>query len=861
MARIGKKSAGYSVIATAVIVALYAPCLSFAQEQEAFNVKTEIKETTAQRHVRLSKNLATNAVLIMREESSQKYLANEKFGDSATFPLRLFSKLDKNPWRPAPFMPILDRDLDCFYGVPPYREPQKYDVNTTPINVTADKLQGTVNEDLLYEGNVVITQADTTLTADKTEYNQQNTTLTSEGNVVYSAPEYTLSTQDKVVSNIVTKKTTVTNASFLLNGSVGSGTAGNLELDNEAETAYIKEFTFTGCPPDDKMWEVTASDVDLENGEAFGEAYNATLRVAGVPVLWTPYINFPISNERKTGLLYPSFAYSSNRGFDYSQPIYFNIAPNYDYTFTPRIMGFRGLMLGNEFRYMPIAGTSGSLTFDFLPNDRRWDLAGDNRQRWMFGINHSSSFLDNDLNVRVDYKRIKPNDYDYLSDIGSDSARVTDNHLVQSLYSSYNKENYDLSFELREYQSLLPDYATVIKPFSMLPQLKASYYETYENLLLRTDGEFTYFNAPNENGYKSFNTSRFHLEPSATYMLYNNRGTELSAGGRLFLTHYEQGSLDSLPTYYRRNLGFKSFDSSADRALYLLEMRGKTTLERKVFDLRHTQTLEPEIQYRFIPYKNQNDIGLYDTSDRMEDYYSNFSFRRFAGIDRIADTNAVTAGITSRILDPHDREMYRIALSQTYSFVPTRVTLNPSDPRTRYPSSPLSISIDASPIEPLTMHGMVSYDNETNEVTSWNAMTEYASYNGLKAQLSYRFAQDGNRSLDNQIVDLSQIGMLFTIPISNDFKVIGAVYRDLEQSENIDRKLALRYEDCCYAITLMVEDYNTTDWSDLSRDHEKRYGIQFELKGLGAINVSGDDNPASTDTYLIDPFNPTNLNR
>ena len=156
---------------------------------------------------------------------------------------------------------------------------------------------------------------------------------------------------------------------------------------------------------------------------------------------------------------------------------------------------------------------------------------------------------------------------------------------------------------------------------------------------------------------------------------------------------------------------------------------------------------------------------------------------------------------------------------------------------------------------------MASYDNETNEVTAWNAMSEYATRDGFKAQISYRFAKDGNRTLDSRYVDLKQIGLQLVYPITPDFKIIGAMYRDLEQEENIDRKIALRYEDCCYALTFMYEDYNTPDWSDLTREHEKRFGIQIELKGLATINVSGDDNPASTDTYLIDPFNPTNLNR
>ena len=189
MARIKRKSVVLSAVAAAVALALYAPCHSFANDDtESFNVKTEVKETTAQRHLRLTRTLAVDTVTVMQEGSSQKYLQNRHFGDSATLPLRLFSKLEKNPWRPAPFMPILDRDLECFYGVPPYRVPQDYDVNTTPINVTADTLQGTIDQNLLYKGNVVITQADVTLNADTTEYDQSTTTLTSTGNVKIVAP-------------------------------------------------------------------------------------------------------------------------------------------------------------------------------------------------------------------------------------------------------------------------------------------------------------------------------------------------------------------------------------------------------------------------------------------------------------------------------------------------------------------------------------------------------------------------------------------------------------------------------------------------------------------------------------------------
>lgn len=646
-----------------------------------------------------------------------------------------------------------------------------------------------------------------------------------------------------------------------MNGSVARASTKELEIDNQNKNAKAEELTFTTCPISDEAWYIKAEDLDLVQGEAYGSAYDATVYFKDVPVFWLPYVTFPISNQRKSGLLYPEVSYSTENGLDYAQPIYLNLAPNYDDTFTPRFMGRRGFALNNEFRYMPVKDSEGTLTFNYLPHDSNWDLAGNSsHERWMIDWQHESAFLNEDLTFRVDFARVRPNDYDYLSDIGADGANVTDDHLVQSFRAAYNRPSYDVGVEVRTYQSLLPDQASIIKPFSMLPQLTASYYDTFGAALVSVDGEITQFEAPNESAYDNFDATRVHLEPALTYQLYNSRGATLSAGGRLFLTHYEQDNLNLLPSYYRTDLGFKNLDSSADRALYLLEMRGKTTFERKVLDLRHTQTLEPEIQYRYIPYKNQNDIGLYDTTDRQTDYYSNFSFRHFTGYDRIADVNEVTAGITSRLLDPHDREILRLALSQTYSFVPTRTTLNPNDSPSRYPRSPLSLSIDANPYPGLTMHGAVSYTNETNSVSAWNFMTEYRTDSGLMLQGSYRFADNGNRSLENDPVDLDQLGLQIVWPLNKNFTLIAAGYRDLEQDRDIDKKLALRYEECCYAITFMIEDYTRTDWDDLSYDRERRIGLQFEFKGLGAVNISGADNPDSTDTYLLDYFNPTNLN-
>ncbi len=861
-----------SIMSAALAAALTVPAHAAVQEQssgtQAETVLTRpvaVRQTDgdllAEQRRRTVSDMSTRIYYLMQQYSSQRFLQNRHLSAASTFPLRLFDTLARNPWQRAPFMPVPDRDLACYYGIPPYRTPMEYDVNTTPVNIAADSVTGSLEHDIIYEGNVELTQGDTTMTADRTAYDGRNGLLTSSGNITYQTGEYTITSQKTVVFDMKSKVTSIEEARIQLNGSVARAEAEDMEIDNQNETATIGRLSFSTCPVSDEVWYITAEQMDMVKGEAYGSARHATVWIKDVPVFYLPYVTFPISNQRKSGLLYPEISISSGSGFDYAQPVYLNLAPNYDYTLTPRYMSRRGVALGNEFRYMPLAGSSGTLNLDFIPYDNNWDLAGSDHKRWMIDWKHHSEFMNRDLTFDVDFERVRPGDYDYLSDLGSSgSTNITDDHLVQSLRAAWNRPSYELGMEVRTYENLVPYEASIIRPFSMLPQLKGSYHETYGAALFAVSGEITEFVSPHETDYSSFQTTRLHVEPEMSYQVYNSRGTSLTAGGKLFLSHYEQDSLSDLPDYYRTDLGFTRLDSSANRALYLLQLRGKTTLERRVLDLRHTQTLEPEFAYRYIPYKNQDHIGLYDTTDRMTDYYSNFSYRHFTGLDRIADVNEFTFGFTSRLLDPHDREQLRLSVSQTYSFVPTRVTLNPSDSASRYPRSPLSFSVNANPLEGWTVHGSLSYTNETNSVSSWNAMTEYVSPQGLKGQISYRFARDGNRTLENDIVNLDQLGLLLELPITRNLKFIGAFYHDLEQHDDIDKKFALRYEECCWAITGMIEEYNKTDWEDLTRERETRFGIQFEFKGLGAVNVSGNKDPASLDTALLDHFNPTNLN-
>lgn len=809
-------------------------------------------------------NFATDVYrLMVNNPTSERYLQNSHVSATSTFPLRLFERLQQNPWQPAPFMPVPDKDLSCYYGIPPYKEPLNYDPKTTPIEIESDTVTGSIDEKVTYQGNVTITQGDKTLKADSTVYDYEQGKARADGNITFSSAEVTASTPAYIERNLETDHTVMYDTTFQMNGSVARGSSEKITLDSNPNRTVLENLSFTTCPVGDNSWHIEADSVELEEHGYFGESYGTTLYIKDVPVFYLPYANFPITNKRKSGLLYPSLSVSSDAGFDYEQPIYWNIAPNYDYTFSPRYMSKRGVLLGNEFRYMPFAGTEGSLTLDYLPHDSDWSAADDSseHERYMFSWQQRSGFMHDDLVFELDYKRVKNNDYDYINDIGIPDADVTDDHLKQSFIATYDRPSYNLQLEVRDYQRLIPDDAVVYRPFAMLPQLSMNYYETYDAFTFNISGNATNFSSSSDADYDSFNTTRLHIEPEISYLMFNTRGTSVTASARGFFTSYNQDNLSRMSESYQEHLGFDSLASSKTRSLYLLQLQGKTTLERKVLDLRHTQTLEPEIMYQYIPYENQDDIGLYDTTNRMTDYYSSFSHRYFTGYDRIADLNRVSVGLTSRLLDAHDRELMRVGIAQTYSFVPTRVTLSPIDNPDSYTTDPLSVFFNANPIPEITTHASVSYNNDDNSVSAWNGMMQYKNENGYMVQVSYRFADQGNHTLSYKPIDLNQLGVLAQVPLSRKMRFAVATYQDLEQGENINTKVALRWEECCWSLALVYENYNQTNWNSFSRDEDHRIGIEFEFKGVGAVNITGSNDDDDADTHLLKYFNPTNLNQ
>ncbi len=764
----------------------------------------------------------------------------------------------------APLMQITEYDERCYGYVPEYVAPDTtVDIQKVPISITADSMESNIKNNIKYDGDVEIIQGNKRLKADKTTFNQHTQEMTASGNILYEDGQITVSSDTTLYTNLATNSTELHNATYMINGSVIRGSTEKAVLNNENKTISLYDASVTTCPKHQPSWVLNSSEVNIDQNEVFGEAYHTVFRFHDVPVLYLPYFNFPIKNERKSGLLYPNIEYTSSDGGMLTLPIYWNIAPNYDFTYSPKIITRRGLLNTGEFRYMPFRNTYGSVYGQYISHDRHYKNDGDtgiNHQtfdeRWIYYINHETYFSDKDYGFLINFTRIRSNDYNYVNDFDPKVPTLIDNQLVQSGKLYVDKNNFDANLLVQKYQLLVPNEYIVNLPFKLVPRVEMNYHDTIgSHLAYRSGFEYSRFRVE-ELKEQSYKGDRYHFQPEIELPILNKNGIDVRAIGRGFLTHYEQDIPSTLYSGYVTH-GFTPglINEKVNRYLYNGEIYSKATFVNNTLSFK--QTLEPEIQYMYIPYRNQDHIGIYDSTDRVYDYYSLFGYRKYAGLDRIADTNRISYGITYRMYDNELKERLRFNIGQGYDFHSQKVKFYPNETSTTYPRTPIATGINLNFLDYVSANGNLVYNTEKGETSSWNSQLN-GMYEEFKVQLSYRYLRDGNQTMNGEISDLKQLGGAFNFPITEDIKGVAAMYYDLERSRNIDQKLALKYESCCYSIGFQIERFNKPDNYTLTAKNETKYGVFFELKGLTDSNMNASFSP---ETKLIPYNNAVNLNK
>ncbi|HHQ4506929.1 LPS assembly protein LptD [Aeromonas hydrophila] len=776
------------------------------------------------------------------------------------------------PLTPPPATGILDGL--CYDYVPKIEKlaPGK-DANAQPVEVDADRLEAKQGGTAVYQGDVKVRQGVRKFDSDYAELDQKSRDVIAIGNIYYNDGQITVTSDKTLKSNLDTKNSELEEGKYQVHGSPVRGSADRVTMTNNNQNITLEGAQYTTCPPGQEVWTLKAGSIDIDQTEVFGEAWNASLWLYDYPVFYFPYINFPIKDERKTGLLYPGYTQSSKNGMDITQPFYWNIAPNYDATITSRFMDRRGLMEQMQFRYMPDPAHVGSLYFENLANDKQYDetpslnQAMSDGHRYLLNANHTSLFADNAMRVSLDYTKVRDRDYNYFNDFSPKVGTQVENQLQQSLMAGYFQPNWNINTEVRTYQILL---ASAQQPHELMPRIDHNYYQQGSWYDLAWNTEITKFGYNNaqaiaQNQGGAYTGTRVYTAPTLTMPLINEAGYYLDSQYKLMYTRYDQEVPDNMSQTFVKNFtaeggnGVTLDEGIITRTLPSFRLKGGMTFERNQnwFGGDANQTLEPEFQYLYVPYKNQDNIGVYDSTGMRQDYYSLFSDRRYAGLDRISDSNRVSIGLTSRVYDEAGDERIRLAVAQAFDFVAPRVKLYPSETLTTNTRSPLSFEGDAKINEQWFAHAGAQYDVDQSRLSSANSAIEYRREK-LISQLNHRFVRDANYDLENkgQVTDLNQIGLLLTTPLNDQWHLYGGYYQELNQSVKSDRKVGLKYDSCCWSINFNLEWVNTPDNVTMRPTSERSLGIQFEMKGLGSVGTGSKGTSLDTEALpYIRPFN------
>ncbi|MDP9769842.1 LPS assembly protein LptD [Kosakonia cowanii] len=734
-----------------------------------------------------------------------------------------------------------DLASQCMLGVPSYNRPLiKGDTNNLPVTINADHAKGNYPDDAVFTGNVDINQGNSRMQADEVQVHQQQPegqtepvrTVDALGNVHYDDNQVILK-GPKGWANLNTKDTNIWDGNYQMVDRQGRGTADVMKQRGQNRYTILDNGTFTSCLPGSNTWSVVGSEVIQDREEQVAEIWNARFKLGPVPVFYSPYMQLPIGDKRRSGFLIPNAKYSTSNYFEFYLPYYWNIAPNMDATITPHYIHKRGnTQWQNEFRYLSKAG-EGLIEFDYLPSDKVYEdehpTEGD-RHRWLFFWQHSG-VLDQVWRFNANYTKVS--DPNYFNDFSSKYGSSTDGYATQILSVGYAVENFDATVSTKQFQVFNRNNSN---SYSAQPQVDVNWYHNDLGPFdFRVYGQAVNFVNTNKNNPES---TRLHLEPTLSLPL-SNGWSSLNTEVKMLATHYQQTNVD---TYNARNN--TDYRESVDRVMPQFKTDGKLVFERNMdWAAGYTQTLEPRAQYLYVPYRDQSHINNYDSSLLQSDYSGLFRDRTYGGLDRIASANQVTTGLTTRIFDDAAVERFNVSVGQIYYFTESRT----GDDNIKWEKDNKTGSLVWAGdtywriSDRWGLRGGVQYDTRLNNIANSSSALEYRRDQDRLLQLSYRYASPEyiqatlpNYAASEQYKNgISQVGTAASWPIADRWSLVGAYYLDTNTKKPADQMVGVQYNSCCYAIRLGWER-KLNGWENDQSKYEKVIGFNIELRGLSS---------------------------
>lgn len=752
-----------------------------------------------------------------------------------------------------------------YYVEPNWLADQSDLTDPDDVQITADEVSLFNAGRSTATGHVVIDQTGKQVTADTaTIYRDDKsgdvTHIHLAGNVTLREPRRMLISREAEFDNVNQ------NGSLLdvLYRSVLPRKANSLNAWGQAKTVHrdaqgtyiLRQATYATCPPLTRSWSLKARKLILNQKENKGVAKDTLFKVRGLPLLYLPYMSFPLDNARKSGFLSPLIGYNNRNGSDISLPYYLNIAPNLDMTVSPRYLSQRGGMVEGELRYLT-SNTHGIIAGGFLPRDKRFRAFLDNNNLPNSGTDRAAvhwtgrTDFNKNWSATADVHYVS-DDY-YFQDFGTSLASTTTNQLIRRGSLLYSDQHWSWSTNLVGYQTLNPiNQLPTAKIFERLPQvvLNGNFPDFLGPLSFRIANEYDYF----LDGPIQPDGNRLTSIPALTMGVSKPVGF-FRATAELHASAYR---LRSLPVGVQRDF---------DRTIPRYYVDGGLFFERDMHLGRtdYIQTLEPRLFFLYVPFEEQSQIPIFDSSTYVFNYAQLFRTNRFSGWDRIGDANQLTAAITTRMLngDTGD-ERFRFSVGTIFYFDDRQVQLCSGLGCTQPPTlsgyqdptaevSPIVADTAIGLIPGWSLQGHVAWDPKLRETNNAAAHLHYQSDPLHIIDIGYSYLVNGdidpNGALSpNANNDLHQVRVGAAWPLSQEWSILGNWSYNINKDYNLSYYAGLQYDSCCWAFRVLAGRIYTQLDKQFVPLYQNAIYVQFLLRGLGTV---GNQNPSQVLSTII----------
>jgi len=661
---------------------------------------------------------------------------------------------------------------------------------TTPMFLEADRMQGHQERELEAEGNVSLRKRGAAVFSDYLYYAFPERELTVTGHVRFEK-EGDVINGEKLFYNLDSESGYLEKPNYNFQQIRARGSADLMVMESRTKMRVDKA-TYTNCEVGDDDWFMRVDKLELDRQRDVGVARNATVVFKGLPVLYSPYLDFSLSGRRKTGLLPPTIGSTGQSGFEVTQPFYWNIAPNRDATIAPRVLAKRGVLLNTELRYLQ-SSFGGEVRSEYLPYDRekqdtRYGYSWQHRQQFGHGFSGS-----------LDLQGVS--DDTYFIDLSDKIAATSQTNLPREGTLFYDGDWWNVTARAQTFQTLQDPLAPITPPYGRVPQVTLNVNrQTDYHLDLGLQGEYVDFDHPfllngkRQIFYPSISaplqTSYFYLTPKIGY-----HATRYS---------FEDPNLPD----ETRGLPIYSIDSA-------ITFERNTRLRGRDF----IQTLEPRLYYVYIPFRPQDQLPIFDTAEADFSLAQIFTENQFTGGDRINDANQLTAAVSSRLINSGSgEEQLRFVLGQRYYFKEQQVFLS-TTPRD-FDRSDVLVAMTGKITPNWVTDIGVQYSGNAGRMERSNVALRYRPGIGKVMNFGYRFTRD----------TLEQVDLSSQWPFGRHWNGLARWNYTLRDKRLLEGLAGIEYNAGCWAARFVMHRFVSA-----TQEYINAMFFQLELNGVSRI--------------------------